>query len=507
MGQCSAAGRGELLEVKMLGYFRDEVESLMQLSEDHGVTMTDSTFFSLFERMFNMTQVPANGTPLRGLQIMGVLETRSLDFDNVVILSMNEKVFPKKQYVRTMIPNNLRRAYSLPDFESKESDYAYCFYRLLGRARRVKLLYDSRTGSFGAGEMSRYISQVRYLMPETSIRFSNLALSADYSENPPIVVRKADVLRELEGLKGGGRLYLSASALKTYKKCPLQFYLQYVRNMRGSDELVDYISASDFGTIVHNSIEKLYEPYAGRSIDGELIDSWLRADNPLIRSIIDDMIYEQSYKSYVRGGSRHELPVEGILNGNAIEYNVRIMLGFERDAFCRPSFVFRKAEETYKGPWKIDDDLSVNFRMSIDRVDVTGPGRLRFIDFKTGTDSTRASDVSRLFSSSHDGDAIFQLLTYCEAYSAMVDPEAEIQPVIYPLGVLASRGAIEPVSIGGSDIMSYKQVSGDFLPMLRGMVREIFDPGKDFVQAESDDDCVFCPFMSMCGRTPSSSGS
>ncbi|MDE6527329.1 MAG: hypothetical protein K2L75_08740, partial [Muribaculaceae bacterium] len=166
---------GQTFELDALRYFSEEVSALRTLVDRYGVTMTDRTFMHLFERIFSSRGLTVNGTPLVGLQMLGVLETRALDFDNVIILSMNERVFPRKQYSKTMIPAALRSAFGLPDFESLEWTYAYCFYRLVARAKRVALFYDSRPEGQGNGEMSRYISQLRYLMPAVNVSIDSLS--------------------------------------------------------------------------------------------------------------------------------------------------------------------------------------------------------------------------------------------------------------------------------------------------------------------------------------------
>lgn len=491
-----------LLEQKMLDHYREEIVEIRRLAEKYGVEMSDSTFFTLFERMFDRALVSVNGKPLTGLQVMGVLESRSLDFDNVVILSMNENIFPRKQYVKTMIPNNLRLGYGLPPLDGSEADYALCFYRILARAKKVVLINDSRATNFGAGEVSRYLLQLQYLKPELKINECKADMCADISEGRVVSVPKTDdVMRELDGFRPGGCLSLSASALKTYKKCPLAFYLQYVRNMRGSEELTEYVSAADYGTMVHRVIELLYSRYENMNISVELIDSWLDENNGMLRSLIDSTV--SAYTSRGRFNADGMVSAEGAVLGGVIDYVVRTMLGFERDAYCHPSFRFVKAEMKVVSPpaWQISPELCVNFKMSVDRVDEIEPGHLRFIDFKTGDDDTKAAGIDELFErGKNPKDAIFQLLTYCEAYAAMVDPAQDITPVVYPLKRLSSMSGIEPIVLGKEPLVSYRQCSAEFLPRLEALVKEIFDPDVPFGQASDAEDCAFCPFLNLCSR-------
>lgn len=500
----AADNYGGLIEVKMLDHFRREVEDILRLVREHDVQMSENTFFSLFERMFDTTQITVSGEPLKGLQVMGVLETRALDFDNVIFLSMNEKIFPRKQYVKTMIPNALRYGYGLPQLDSQEETYAYCFNRLLARARLVKAVYDSRSGNFGSGELSRYISQLRYLRPDLDVTFTTIDLPAAASAPEPVVVRKTEaVLRELDGFKPGGKLRLSASALKSYKRCPLQFYLQYVRNMRGNDELSDFVSASQYGSVVHKVIEELYTPYRNQEITRELIDSWLSPSNSLIDDLTVKCVYKECYKGFNADAPVSEMPAEGSVIASVAAYTVRTMLEYEREQLCSPSFTFIRSEMPVDKPWPVTDELTVNFKMSIDRVDRTSEGVLRFIDFKTGSDMIIAKrGIDELFvRGEHAYDAIFQVLVYCEAYAAITGKRNNIEPLIYPLKLMTANGGIKPVEIEGLAVTSYLQVSKEFLPRLQALISEIFNPEVDFTQAEDNKSCKFCPFLSLCGRT------
>lgn len=488
-------------ESMAIDFFKKETETLVALIESHGVRMSERTFLHLFERLFGSRALTVNGTPLRGLQILGVLETRCLDFDNVAILSMNEKIFPRKQYTKTMIPNNLRLGFGLPDFDSLEWTYAYCFYRLMARARRVTLYYDTRSEALGGGEISRYISQMRYLMPKLDISMRNLIPGAVPDDSRTITVGKNDiVMAKLAQLRKGGPLRLSASALKTYKKCPLQFYLQYVRRMRGSDELVDYISASDYGTMVHNTIQSLYEPYKGSVINAGILDRLLAADNREIERTARSQMVAMCYPAYAYDDSA-PLPAEGELGCEIISAIVRANLTAERKLYCNPDFTFVDNEMKVDRPaWRIDDGLEVNFYMSIDRVDRIDATKLRFIDFKTGSEATSAKMADLFDGAKHDKDGIFQLLTYCEAYAAMVDPQPDITPMLHPMRMLAQNSELTPLIVDGLPLVSYKQVRDTFRPLLHALVKEIFDPAVPFTQCPDAARCKFCPFLTLCGR-------
>jgi len=502
-GTPGAGATAGSFEINMLERFRREAESIRQLAAEHSVEMSENTFFVLFERLFGIAQIFVKGKPLQGLQIMGVLETRALDFKNVIVLSMNERVFPRRQYSRTMIPNKLRVGYGLPGADIQEGVYAYCFYRLMGRARRARLLYDSRTASFGAGEASRYLLQLRYLMPRRNTRFTAIELPASTGNATEISVDKhaPDVSRRLDRLRAGGNLKLSATALKTYKKCPLQFYLTYVCSMRPDDEMQGFVTSADYGSVVHKVIELLYTPYENRLITPELIDGWLNDSSGMITRMIREQIYRQCYPNYIRDGHVHELPTEGRVACDISENMLRTMLACERDSTPPEGFTFVKAEMGVDRTWRISPGLEVNFKMSVDRVDRLDGRTLRFIDFKTGGDETAVGDINSMFVRGDDRyDAIFQVLTYCEAYAATIDSETDIVPVIYPLRKLKVNGGIIPIKIGKNELHNFRSVSAEFLPLLKELIAEIFNPEIPFSQAEKAESCTFCPFISLCGR-------
>lgn len=195
------------------------------------------------------------------------------------------------------------------------------------------------------------------------------------------------------------------------------------------------------------------------------------------------------------------MTTEAKLAVDLIAIIVRSNLEAEIEMYCTPDFTFLKNEKEIEGNWKIDDDLTVRFYMSIDRVDSTDAKHLRFIDFKTGADKTASEDIESLFDPESNGkDAIFQLFTYCEAYLALVEQDVSIMPIVHPLRQLSARLPLKPISINRKKILDYKEVAEEFRPHLKELIKQIFDPEVDFYQCDDIDHCDFCAFKSMCGR-------
>lgn len=494
-------------EIEILDAYEKDVRELCRFIQQSGVAMKEHTFFTLLERSLSGLSVNLSGTPLVGLQVMGFLETRALDFDNVIILSMNERIFPRKQFIKTLIPNSLRSGYGMPTQDYHECDYAYHFYRLLTRAKHVRLLYDSRTAGISSGEMSRYLFQLLHLDTTGKVCFRHADMPASIGTKRKITVNKTpDVIKDLQRFFPGGDLNLSASALKAYKKCPLMFYLQYVKKLRNDDETVNYMDSATYGTIVHKVAESLYLPYKGHLITENVIDTMLHEDirHHVIR-IIDEIYHKSKYS-----GNLSEVPGEGQILADVITGFIRQMLKSEKK-LCDFTFVDAESGGQAK-PWKINGKYTINFKMSIDRIDRIDAGTLRFIDYKTGSDELRAPSVGSLFEEDHrnGNDAIFQLLVYCHAYSDIFGCSDNIKPMVYRFKTMATDGILD-LKIGGRNgktIDNYKDLSdgddpdNDFHSMLQTLIDRIFETDNryPFRQTTVPDNCVYCPFVPMCGR-------
>lgn len=491
-----------LIEYRMLSYFREKLEELIGLVRKYRVTMRENTYFTLFERLLSSKKLDLHGSPLKGLQIMGVLETRALDFDRVIITSMNERVFPKRNYLRTMIPDSLRHAYGLNTEEEADAAYTYYFYRSVTGARSVKLLYDNRSASLGAGEVSRFISQLKHLQASRNIRFNSLVLGSENDTNYSITVEKdAHVMSFLDRFKDGGDKYLSASSLKHYLTCPLKFYLMNVRGLNSEDDVNPYLSAADYGTVIHSVMQELYSPYVGKQITQKIIRDILKSEDHIF-NVVSRKMSDYINKERTKNGQKpRELNNEIKILCRVIVHFVLNVLKAEHDQFCCPSFKYIAAEYEVKSPaWQITPDLAINFKMFVDRIDEIEPGLLRFIDYKTGGDKTQFKSFKDMMK---DHNAIFQLLLYCEAYRAMVNPDVDIRPVVYNFTIITASGKIDNAKIGSDEILNYKKLTEQFMPEIVKTIEEIFDPETPFSQCEVSafhSVCEYCEFKDLCGR-------
>lgn len=507
-------GFDDSFELLMLNYFAERVQELKALIEKFQIEMHDTTFLSLFERIMMSKKITLDGTPLAGLQVMGVLETRCLDFDNIIFLSMNERSLPRKEYVSTMIPNNLRRGYGLPAIEQTESFYSYYFFRAIGRASRVALLYDTRPPGKGRGEMSRYIEQILHRYKNENITHNLMDMSGVLPDKRTIGIKKTDKVMErlnrfLEPTNGRN---LSASSLKKYLECPLKFYLMVVVGLSDENEPTDYLDAAEVGDIFHRSAQAVFDHYREKNkpvlITLDIVDDILSSG--IIDKVVDDEVahtigIDTSQSSVI------EFTSEGVLVGDITKKQLRQMFEAEkRNIEANGPFTYFDGEYEVKSPqWKVGD-YTFNFHMLIDRIDRIDADTLRFIDYKTGKDESKAASIDEVFSGDYKKAAIFQLLTYAAAFEALRDNKSSINLSLYVIRNLMSEGTIEPITIGGisaspdkSDqnaIEQYRQLREEFYVRFEQLIDDIFNRTTDFVQCDDVNRCKLCPFISVCGR-------
>ncbi len=500
-------GKAGKIERFFLESFSDALEELHSSIHEWKITMREATFFHILRRALASAAVNFTGEPLKGLQMMGVLETRALDFENIVILSMNERVFPRKHFTRSFIPDALRKAYRMSTVEHQESIYAYYFYRLISRARRVELLYDGRTEGTRSGEMSRYLSQLLYLFPEAGIKHKRKVFPAPRIGDETIVIEKTpDVMKRLEAFtrpSGEGMKYLSASSINSYINCPLSFYLKNVEGLDLDDEVTDYMDSGTLGTILHEVMEMIYKRLRGNAhsvrITSEVIDGISRHVH------IEPFVTRAINKNYRRKGDNCDEPLTGesLLIGRVMTTYVEMLLRAEKEF---TPFEFIDAEMKVIGRLEVAPGLEVNIKQVIDRVDRVYPdapdgGVLRVVDYKTGQDKTSFTSVADLFdgSKSDRRKAILQLLFYCNMLARELDYEGPVQPLIYLFKTIATQG-INPITYNKRPLDDYRTVNDDFLAQFKAKVAEIFDPAVPFTQAEDSHACTFCNFKSVCGR-------
>lgn len=492
------------VEIGFADKYLDALYELEQLIDRYHIVMNDKSVFHLLERAVGSETINFKGEPLKGLQIMGVLETRALDFENIIILSMNERVFPRKHYAKTFIPNALRRGYGMSTISFQESMYAYYFYRMIARAKNVYIMYDARTGGMRSGEMSRYLYQLKFLYDRTKINFSMVSYNVIAPQTPPMeVVKTPEVMRKLNLFKTpDSNRNLSASALKKYISCPLSFYLYYVEGLQQEDEITEYMDEGTYGTIMHEIFEKIYMNLKGDAQDvkvtEEIIDAIKKRQGDLMK-----LITRSINRHYNKLGKENDTPLtgDGKVLGEIMLHFTLLMLEKEKKTTV---FYFVDAEAKHNSQWKINNRHTINFKQIIDRIDrVDNKQRLRIVDYKTGSDETKLNSIEQLFDKdcTKNIKAIFQLFVYCFYYSYYTGYKGDIQPIIYNYRTLNTT-ELSPIIINNDKLETYLTYKDEFWQHFEQLIDEIFDPEIPFRPATNDAACKYCKLLQFCGKEP-----
>ncbi len=487
------------IEMEFMYHYYITVKRLRDVTQRQHIEMTVNTFFRLLSKMTASISIPFRGEPLSGLQIMGVLETRALDFDNLIILSMNEGIFPVKKIAPSFIPYNLRKGFGMATTEHQDSIYAYYFYRMISRAKRVFLLYDNRVDGLKSGEVSRYIYQLKYhyRYPIKEIQV-NCNISTFIPPHISIDKRKHGIEQKLTSFLEGGENRLSATAINRYLNCPLQFYLQYVERIKQPDEVAESVDSSSFGSIYHGIMQDIYNRIKGEKKEGILVTAdilnAILKDKKLLTQLLEKRFAEIYYKN-----KHTPRPLTGYdyLTGEIILKLVRKTL--EKDKELTP-FTYIESECDVLGNVQLSDNRTVQLKGFIDRVDQLNE-RIRIVDYKTGGDKLNFASVDELFDreKKERRKAILQLLLYCKLYKEETGTTLPLQPSIYIIRNLFNK--FEPfVKYNKDPLYDYARVEEEFNQLLTQCLDEIFDLDRPFDQTPEEEHCQYCDFKVLCKR-------
>jgi hypothetical protein len=456
-------------------------------------------FLRLFRQLVRTQKIPFTGEPLRGLQIMGVLETRNLDFKNVFILSLNEGALPSGSSKGSYIPYNIRRAYGLPTVEHQDAIYAYLFYRVLQRAENIHLFYNTETDVLGQGEMSRYLQQLLYesnLKPERKVLHNPIQPLAI---KPITVTKTSEVLDKLSLLNEGNVYFkgISPSALNSYIECRLKFYFRYIVKIKEPNEVEEDIDARVMGNFLHDVMELFYKRLREKK-KNKLIEvgDFDHAEKDIERLIDEVFIIQYSLdpgKKVEFEGQR--LVVREVVKRFAMrivsldkEYAPFIMEGIEQGGM-----LYRIKINQSPG-WAVIGG-------KIDRVD-SKENLFRIIDYKTGRDKLDFESVESLFSRDEKRNkAVFQTLLYALLYKTnSVNNGARLMP-----GLINRLNLFEDTfqfgfKMKGQYVNDVSPLLPEFEANLRTLLEEIFNPEEKFDQTTILESCRICPYQNICYR-------
>ena len=367
------------------------------LIEEDELTVQSETFRRLLVKVLSATNIPFHGEPAIGMQVMGVLETRNLDFRHLVLLSVNEGQLPKSGGDSSFIPYNLRKAFGMTTIEHKIAVYAYYFYRLLQRAERITLMYNTSSDGLNRGEWSRFMLQFLIEWPHPITRQFLEAGQSPQGTSPITVEKTPDVMRRMQSLfdvRANPKAKFSPSALNYYLDCPLKFYYRYVAGLSAPDEVSAEIDSATFGSIFHYAAEHIYKDLTthGKVINKEALETLLRNEVKL-----QDYV-DTAFKKLFFNVPQNEKPeYNGIqlINSAVIARYLKQLL--QNDLRYAP-FTFIASEMEVDEPIDIQTPKGViKSRIGgiIDRMD-SKDGTLRIVDYKTGGDADTPPHVESL---------------------------------------------------------------------------------------------------------------
>ncbi|MBE2217445.1 MAG: PD-(D/E)XK nuclease family protein [Ignavibacteria bacterium] len=496
LGEYSNTGGGSAqFEIEILNRVYAELNRLHAISEKHPGELDKETFGRIFMEAAASLKIPFSGEPLKGLQVMGMLETRSLDFENVFILSVNEGILPRENSLSSFIPYALRRSFRMPLTEDEQAASAYNFYCLLQRAKNVTLLYNTETGTLTAGEKSRFIMQIEH---ELAARNKNITLKSSVFESDitlpkrrEISVPKTDAVFGL--LKGITRF--SASSLTTYINCPLQFYFSRAARLREEDSVEEYFTGAAFGNLLHQIMDILYRDLKGKTAD----EKEIRGIMKIVNSNYDDLWKQACTEANEYAEFASIKQGKNVLFKSIIHRLVNKIL--EHDLLEAP-FKVLAIEEKIEREMRVKTsagEFSVTLHGRLDRVEQK-EGITRIIDYKTGNvkaekQSAKISDqehIEKLFCEIKMKEN-FQQMFYATLYMNE-NSNSRLMVGIYPLKKITD----------GVYWFEEEQIPEErkkiFEEHLNKLLEEIFDPGTAFKQTEEIDRCKYCPYASICFR-------
>lgn len=481
------------------------ITRLTRIGDILGETQIEYSFKSLVRLIGKILQgatIPFSGEPLGGMQIMGILETRTLDFDNIVVLSLNEGVFPKSGHVPSFIPYNLRKAFDLPTIEHQDAIFAYYFYRLLQRTNTVTLVYNSSVQDFKSGEQSRFIQQLIYEKAfrtnAKTIGYRVFPVEKKKIETPKSNETTDLLLNKFSGEKG--RL-LSPSAVNMYLNCKLRFYYRYIAEIKEPEEVLEEIEANTLGSILHKAIEELYLSPGKSSLLPEDIRTLIKN-----KKQIEKVVLEAFYTEYLNpGGNNADIENRPLLGRNILVKEVIIKYIdaiLNHDLKIAPIDII-SLEKEYTKNFVIQDGKTVKVGGIIDRLDRCN-GQLRIIDYKTGKIKNSFRGIEHLFTgkSSERNDAAFQTLLYSLVASDSLNT-SDLIPGLYFVRNMHGPNYKSELLIGErkkSPLSNFNTVQQEFKERFIEILTEIFGSNGTFNQTEDEKTCLYCPYKNLCSK-------
>ena len=480
------------------------IKRLVSILKEFNIHVETSTFVKMLLKSLSSGKVNFIGEPLAGMQLMGALETRGIDFRNIIITSMNEGTFPKKTTALSFIPYSLRKAFKLPTYEHQDAIYAYYFYRLMQRAENIALIYNSNSEGVSGGEMSRYIYQLKY-NPDININFFNIDFHIKASNPKPIKIENNDYIKSImkQYESNEGIRTLSPSALNTFKNCSLRFYFRYIAGLKETDMVQEEVEHAIFGSILHSAMKNIYQNFDNQKIEKKDLENIL-AEN----ETIDLAIRNAFAMEYFREENADHIDISGrnlIIQEIIKKYITKII---ELDINTAP-FQIISLEERYNTSFPLFNKKKyINLGGIIDRIDFTN-GSFRIIDYKTGNKHNQFQSVESLFFPEKPGenDGIAQIFMYSLIFNQSGNPtKLPVLPSLLFLKEIYLNNFTLHIFLSESGskkknaIYDFNLIEEEVKTNLTHLLEKLFDEKVLFSQTDDQKYCQTCPFRGICHR-------
>ena len=482
-----------------------KINRLYSLIESGELSVRTDTLKRLITKVLTASNIPFHGEPAIGLQIMGVLETRNLDFRNLIMLSLNEGQLPKAGGESSFIPYNLRKAFGMTTIEHKNAVYAYYFYRLIQRAENITLLYNTSSDGLNRGEESRFMLQ---LLVEGPHEITREYLEAGQSPQNTLEIqieKTPEILRRLYRAYDTAQpesVILSPSAFNTYLDCRLRFYYRYVAGLKTPDEVSAEIDSALFGTIFHLSAQLAYTDLTanGKMIQREDLERLLR-DEIKLQGYVDQAFKQELFK--VAPEEKPEYNGVQLINSKVIVSYLKQLLrnDLQYTPFEMVAMEKKVSEkitiQTALGP------LTLRLGGTIDRMDAK-EGTLRIVDYKTGGSPKIPANIEQLFTPSETRpNYIFQTFLYAAIMSRK--QPLMVAPALLYIHRAASESYSPVIEMGEPrkpkiPVNNFAFFEDEFRERLQALLEEIFDEKEPFTQTEDIKKCAYCDFKAICKR-------
>lgn len=484
-----------LIERHAAAMMGDRLTGLKEIFEENQPLASFKELNKLVQKTILNGRLPFTGEPLQGVQIMGMLESRALDFKHVIILSANEGVIPEGKKSQSLIPFDIRKKFHMATYGDSDSIFAYHFYRLIQRAQHVDIVYDTEAGTLGSNEKSRFIRQMLYELPsynkELTISERIIPPQPANQEPPQINIPVTDGLREQvrQHLENKG---LSATAIRALTTCSLQFYFRYLLKLSPPDEPEETIPMHVFGLMMHKILEDTYKQFLHspkKTIDAKALEQAKEQRKQLITRYLNEYNQEYDPESLKQGRNKlmtdlAETLLERFFNSEiqqTKEYSMEVV-SLEERMTCL----------------KVINGCRVTFKGLADRIDNVN-GTMRIMDYKTGNLTGSHLSQSNPFESLEElkNGEIIQVLFYDWLYKEVHKNDETRKGGIFLLGKPQANSIFFNHNKQAEITPEIRQ---QFEKVLTDKVKELLDPEMAFTQTEETDDCEYCDFVNVCNR-------